>query len=235
MSVRLLSVLVCTLLFAAALVHKTTPFQSAEGVESSEWGSRIGGDGPPQAKAMVAHLINTTLPCLAPYTIHVEDTESNEYYLRSAPDPLTVLRPPLKRTYIMYANPQLFDPSFGPDEAALDAIITHELNHILDYTHMNTLQLGEFGAMYALNYTFQVAYEHETDHRVLQLQKGTALAGYRAWIYSVLDAKERATKKVEYYTPAEIALWQRVNVGVYVNPCEHYFYNYTCIPCLYRI
>lgn len=197
--------------------------------------SMPGGDGPEEAKAIVAEIINSTMTCLAPYRINVEVTESDEYYLRSAPDPLTVLRPAPKRTYVMYANPRLFDRSFGPSANALDAIITHELNHILDYTHMNTVQLAEFGAQYALNYTFLVAYEHETDHRVLQLGKGAALAAYRSWIYSVLDARERATKKVEYYTPAEIAVWSSRNRGVFVNPCLHYMYNYTCIPCLYRV
>ena len=65
-----------------------------------------------------------------------------EYYLHTLPKPDTVLFPPKRRVYQMYANPQLFNESFGPSSEALQSIITHELNHILDYTHMNTTEVS---------------------------------------------------------------------------------------------
>lgn len=49
------------------------------------------------------------------------------YYLRSFVVPRTAVLPPDQRTYQMFANPQLFNTSFGPNSpAAMHAIITHE-------------------------------------------------------------------------------------------------------------
>jgi hypothetical protein len=55
----------------------------------------------------------------------------------------------------------------------------------------------------------------------------------REWIYTVLTPSERHTKRIEYYTPLEIQVWMNENVGVYVNPCVEYSWNYTCNVCRY--
>merc|ERR1711862_247320 len=121
----------------------------------------------------------------------------------------------------------------GPSMNAMHSIIAHELNHILDYTHMNITQLADFGIHYALNYDFHIWYEHETDHRVLELQLGQGLKEYREWIYTVLNSTERQTKRTEYYTPLEIQGWMNRYPSVYVNPCDYYSWNYTCNVCRY--
>ena len=58
---------------------------------------------------------------------------------------------------------------------------------------MNDVKLAEFGLKYALNYTFLVWYEHETDHKVLNLGLGDGLKGYREWIYTVLTPEGVST------------------------------------------
>lgn len=47
------------------------------------------------------------------------------------------------------------------------------------------LQLSEFGLKYAENYSFLIWYEHETDHRVLQLNFGEGLKAYRYEFFTI--------------------------------------------------
>mmetsp|Transcript_4251 Transcript_4251/g.11880 ORF Transcript_4251/g.11880 Transcript_4251/m.11880 type:complete len:242 (+) Transcript_4251:34-759(+) len=182
-------------------------------------GSDLPGDGPECVKVLVERALHGPLACLTDYKLEVLALEGDYYYLRTAPDPQTAALPPKRRTYDLFANPVLCNAS-GPSEEALYAIVIHELNHILDYTQLGITQFAEFGIQYATNYPFQIWYEHATDYRVLELDLGHGLADYRKWIYGVLPDEEAiCQKKLEYYTPKQIAAYQLEHPFYYQRAC----------------
>eukprot|EP01095_Lingulamoeba_sp_RSL-Kostka_P011062 TRINITY_DN4122_c0_g1_i1.p1 TRINITY_DN4122_c0_g1~~TRINITY_DN4122_c0_g1_i1.p1 ORF type:complete len:238 (-),score=65.01 TRINITY_DN4122_c0_g1_i1:48-761(-) len=197
----------------------------------------IGGDGPVQAKYYINYIRDNIMPCLKNYTIEVVNYDDPGYFLRSSVKYVTAVRPPLKRTYQMFVNPQLFNSSYGPtNKTAMESIIMHEMNHILDYTHMSSAKLAEFGLKYVSNYSFLITYEHETDWRVMRNGYGEGLIKYREWIYSVLSGENLEKKRIEYYTPAEIRVWMDNNPNSDFSPCTDYdeYLSYVCNVCRYN-
>jgi hypothetical protein len=172
---------------------------------------------------MLAYIADKQIRCLASFNLSVNAWQNDQgYFLRSSPYVPTAWRSADKRDYIMFANPRLFNASFGPSEEALHAIILHEANHLRDYTAMDARELATFGADYALNYTFLIEYEHATDMKVMRMGFGDGLAAYRRWVYTKLDPSELATKQLEYYTPEQIEQWQSEQPSPLpaYSPCE---------------
>ena len=117
--------------------------------------------------------------------------------------------PPLERTYtVVYSTLQFDDPPAG---AAVTAILSHELGHIVDYTGMDATELASFALWYATSDV--AAYERETDERALELGCADGLKAYRQWLYTRLDADAVAEKQRVYYTPAEIDAWVAAQGG----------------------
>jgi hypothetical protein len=164
---------------------------------------------------------------LVPFTIEVHSWDkSDQYFARSGVTPTSAILPASKRTYEVFINPMLYNKTagfHGPRLDALKSILTHELCHVANYTHMSSVQLAAFAAKYATNHHFLIEVEHATDECVLQadmalgwtLRLFEGLANYRTWIYGVLagDPDNLAKKKEEYMTPDEIYEWVRTHGG----------------------
>jgi predicted SprT family Zn-dependent metalloprotease len=92
-----------------------------------------------------------------------------------------------------------------PSQAALTAIITHELSHFQDYHSLPILGVTKLGIRYGASKKFRRYYERQTDWKTLELGHGPGLSEYREWLYKMLPPKAVKTKKYYYLTPEEIA------------------------------
>jgi hypothetical protein len=117
--------------------------------------------------------------------------------------PLTIERNAHKRTCHVLVNEKLL--ADAPGDAALRAITAHELTHVSDYTQMTSVQFLAWAAKYATQP--QATYERKTDGFPLSKGLGCGLMEYRVGLYAHVDAKTRALKEKNYFTPQEIADW----------------------------
>lgn len=103
---------------------------------------------------------------------------------------------------VVYADPR----AEGLPEDALRAILAHELEHCASYRAMSRLQLLRAGLEYLLRPqgAWVTAYERSMDEGVLRLGLGSGLKAYRLWLYPRLTPAQRAIKRRQYLTPAEI-------------------------------
>ncbi len=117
----------------------------------------------------------------------------------------TLFKDPMHRSYRIWVNSRLLDSP--PSPTALNAILTHELKHVQDYTQMAWPELVFFGAQYEL---FPIAgYERRTDEAPLASGQGCGLIQYRFWLYSHEAGKGLEEKVRDYYSPDEILEWMR--------------------------
>ena len=156
-----------------------------------------------QVLGIVKKAIADLVPQLAPYDVTVITFRSAQDYFKSEVVPKTLVRNAHKRTYAVMVNEKLLTD--GPSEAALRAIAVHELSHVTDYTQMSSIEFAVWAAKYAL--TSQATYERKTDLSPLSKGLGCGLMEYRVWLYAHVDAKTRALKEKNYFTPGEIADW----------------------------
>jgi hypothetical protein len=134
--------------------------------------------------------------------------EGGDDFLHASVDFRTVFRAPDERTYRIMVNQRLLDTP--PSPVALDAILTHELKHVADYSRLNWPALFWFGMKYEL---FPIAgYEHKTDEAALANGQACGLIEYRLWLYSHEAGKGLEEKVRDYYSPDEILEWMRDGV-----------------------
>ena len=142
-------------------------------------------------------------PELRGYRVELETFKSRADYMKSGVRPLTIVRRPRHRIYVVYVNERLLRDA--PSDLALRAILVHETQHVVDYTRMSSWRFITWVAQYITQP--QATYERQTDLAPLQKGLGCGLMEYRVWLYGRVDAKTRAQKERNYFTPAEIAAW----------------------------
>ena len=93
-----------------------------------------------------------------------------------------------------------------PGDAAVHAILVHELKHLEDFTHMTSLQIIGLGKKYTGRQpNADVAkYDRATDLWTLSVGEADGLIEYRNWLYPHLNARQLILKEIYYYTPEEI-------------------------------
>ena len=134
--------------------------------------------------------------------VTVTNFKSKDSFLQAQPVIKSLLKQKEKRSYTVQVNPKLL--ACPPSMEGLEAILVHELEHILDYTKWSSVRIVKHGAQYILSRKFQIKYERETDRRVLKKSLHEGLAQFREWIYPWLNSKELKKKKQTYLTPEEI-------------------------------
>ena len=102
--------------------------------------------------------------------------------------------------YIIFVNPAVYDKNC-PD-AALRAIVAHELAHILYYRQRNRLEL--FGLARLAGAGFTARFERGADLEALARGYGDGLKQYRAWLYQNIPSSKLAAKRRDYFSPEEI-------------------------------
>lgn len=155
------------------------------------------------------HLIASQFQDLAKNKIVIEYFKSDAYYLATWIKPKDIFKKASKRTYILRINKNLFD--CPPPMNALEAIMAHELEHLRDYTKLNSMQLLGLLTKVGLSKKFRTQYERATDLSAMQMGFPQGLIDYRLWIYERLTPKDLKTKKRYYWTPEEIQEWMSHN------------------------
>ena len=108
---------------------------------------------------------------LAPYDVSIKTFASEHDYFRSEVEPDTALRSAPKRRYHVQVNQRLL--ADAPSDAALTAIMVHELSHVHDYTKMSSVRFAGFAVEYATRP--QDKYERQTDGAPLSRGLGCGL------------------------------------------------------------
>lgn len=104
--------------------------------------------------------------------------------------------------YIFYINPSAEAKGIGDE--ALAGVIAHELAHIRYYTSKNRIELLGLGALLCSG--FRTRFERRADLRAIERGYGEQIIAYRKWIYGIISAKARRSKKRFYLTPDEIRI-----------------------------
>ena len=102
--------------------------------------------------------------------------------------------------YLVFVNAGAF--TRPAPEAALRAIIAHELAHILYFSQRNRLQL--FGLVRLATKGFTARFERWADLQAIARGYGAGLKEYRQWLYRNIPARSLEEKKRDYFSPEEI-------------------------------
>ncbi len=154
---------------------------------------------------LIGLMINTKIryfPELDKEIVSVTNFKSKDSFLQAQPVIKSLLKRKEKRSYTVQVNPKLL--ACPPSMEGLEAILVHELEHIVDYTKWSSARIVKHGAKYLLSRKFQIKYERETDRKVLQKSLHEGLAQFREWIYPWLNPKQLKKKRQTYLTPEEI-------------------------------
>jgi hypothetical protein len=138
-------------------------------------------------------------------SVVVTTFEAEDYFLQAQPSVRTLIKNPEKRSYEIQLNLRLLTCS--PGEEALEAILVHEFEHVMDYTQWSSAKILKHGLRYIRSDSFRARYERETDEKTLRRGLGQGLKQYREWIYQWLTPEQLETKKRFYYSPEEIQEW----------------------------
>jgi len=177
--------------------------------------SGCGGPLPEPPEALERHiagivdrLIPQHFPELEPITIHYAAATQNtdSVFLETDVGTKTIFRASADRQYVMYLNRRLLE--HPPGNAALEAILVHELCHIRDFTEMSGWGLIRLYLNVNYDAEFEIRYERETDLCALRLGYGEGLKAYRQWLYRIIaDPETVAMKRNVYFTPGQIDEW----------------------------
>lgn len=168
--------------------------------------SRAFGEGPTtelDLQDLLDHVRETLfeeLDLVSPTLVANAVVENETSFLQANLQPASVLRPPLRRDYVVRYSPVLL--SEPPPASAVAAILAHELRHVADYTGLDTLELAGFGAGYVV--LDPAPYERQTDTWVVKLGCAEGLKAFREWNYARLGEEDLAEKQRRYLTPEEI-------------------------------
>lgn len=105
-----------------------------------------------------------------------------------------------KMHYLIRVNPKLFE--LRAPEGGLEAIIAHELSHVVYYSQGNRVRL--FGLTRLLSKTFTARFERWTDLQAISRGYGEGLKAYRQWLYQHVPRNKLEEKRRNYFSPAEI-------------------------------
>ena len=124
-------------------------------------------------------------------------SESDYFRARFAIAPFLLGRP---MRYLVFVNPEV-QVKKAP-AAAIDAIVAHELEHIVRYRRGSRLRL--LGLVRLLSGKYTARFERDADRRTIGRGYRQGLAEYREWLYANIPPASVAAKKRNYLTPDEI-------------------------------
>jgi hypothetical protein len=105
-----------------------------------------------------------------------------------------------KLQYLLKVNPEAFE--FQAPDAGLEAIVAHELGHIVYYAQGNRLKL--FGLTRLVSSDFTARFERWADLQAISRGYGESLKTYRLWLYQHVPQNKLEEKRRNYFTPAEL-------------------------------
>lgn len=157
---------------------------------------------------IVGEIIEKSYPELKRSKIEIKLFESNSNFFKSQFSISRFLT--FRRiNFVIYVNREVFRRS-APD-AAVRAILAHELAHVLYYQRKNRFEL--LGLVGLTDQSFTAKFERRADLEAIARGYGVGLKSYREWLYENIPAKNLKAKKRDYFSPAEIDLMLRILRG----------------------
>lgn len=155
-----------------------------------------------QTNLIVREIVEKSYPELKKARIKIKTFDSRADYFRSRFSLARFLT--FRRLdYLILVNPRIFSKDAPPD-AAVRAIIAHELAHVAYYERHNRFEL--LGLMSLLSNSFTVRFERGADLEAIRRGYGAGLKDYRQWLYQNIPPKNLPAKKCDYFSPEEIDL-----------------------------
>lgn len=185
--------------------------------------SRCGGINQPIEKENISCLVNELIywsypelvDALQAGRIEITEFRSNSYFLKTSISKGKFSTSAARRAYSIDVNPIIFSTNHSstdsPSLGAIQGILAHELEHLVDYESCSRIGLIQIGAKEVFDPS---KYERDTDLRAFNRGFATGIKSYREWIYKMLDSRALRKKKKRYYTPEEIDHWIRSGVVV---------------------
>jgi len=151
---------------------------------------------------LVREIIEKSYPELREARIKIKTFDSRADYFRSrfSLQRFLTFR---KLDYLILVNPRIFGKD-APSDAAMRAIIAHELAHVVYYERHNRFEL--LGLIGLLSNSFTARFERGADLEAVRRGYGAGLKEYRRWLYRNIPPKNLAAKKRDYFSPEEIDL-----------------------------
>ena len=103
--------------------------------------------------------------------------------------------------YLILVNPRIFEKDAASD-AAVRAIIAHELAHVAYYERHSRFEL--FGLINLLSNSFAARFERGADLEAVRRGYGAGLKEYREWLYRNVPPEYLRAKRDDYFSPEEI-------------------------------
>lgn len=151
---------------------------------------------------IVREIVEKSYPELRATRIKIKTFDSRADYFRSRFSLVRFITF-RKLDYLILVNPRIFGKD-EPTDAAVRAIIAHELAHVAYYERHNRFEL--LGLMSLLSNSFTVSFERGADLEAIRRGYGTGLKDYRQWLYQNIPPKNLHAKKRDYFSPEEIDL-----------------------------
>lgn len=163
-----------------------------------------------EAEALLVEMRNRFFPDLDGIDIEIRLSGGRDFLMRTDFLIEEVFHRPAKRKYTIvfgtryngcYPMPELLKP-----------VMVHELAHISDYVHWDSMRLSHFLLEYAFNEGYIEQYERDTDmHALDRLMSdpdyaayANSLAHFRLWQYENMPEKIVVGKRRNYLSPEEI-------------------------------
>ena len=147
-----------------------------------------------------------SFPELSTVSLELRESHSEEYLFETDIVRSSLWMPGRPRGYLLYLSSR-FDTS-TLSARAQEAILAHELQHVLDYESWSLARLAFFYARYSWSADYRRNYERETDRRVLARGYADGLIEYRVWLYARLSPEQVERKRRDYLSPEEIRAWR---------------------------
>ncbi len=156
-----------------------------------------------RTRELMMEIRNTSFPELANTNIQIHICASDSDYFVTR---LSIARflSGQQTAFIIKVNPKVFTE--GAPEAALRAILAHELGHVLWLKQQKRIKHLGLIRMATKNYTAR--FERRTDLLVIARGYGNGLDSYRRWLYQHIPPNKLTEKKRNYFSPEEIIALQ---------------------------
>jgi hypothetical protein len=155
-------------------------------------------DAVNRTRAVVDQVAAASYPELKTSVIQVKPFRSRSDYFKSRFGLPQYLFSGMR--YLVYVNPRVFE--LRAPAAGVQAIIAHELAHVVYYKTRNRVRL--LGLVRLSSKRFTAEFERLADLRAIALGYGEGLKEYRRWLYDNIPASKLAEKRRNYFSPDEI-------------------------------
>ena len=151
-----------------------------------------------RTRALVDQIIAASYPDLKEADIRIKAFRSRSDYFKARfgfPQYFFT-----RMRYVVFVNPRALE--LQAPEAGVQAIIAHELAHVVYFKKRNRVRL--LGLVRLTSKQSTARFERWADLKAISLGYGEGLKEYRSWLYGNVPASKLPDKQRNYFSPQEI-------------------------------